>query len=1095
MSTEEHKSEIPTNAASTLNEAAKEVTQKYNEKQWQEVEKRVPEFDREVLKMLMCSGKGREFVGKQTILKAMGDQLYLLCRPEIIIKNSLGTKVYNLFRDESLVEDEESKEEQKKEKKKKGKKGGKGKKNQPKISKRDMFRLENAKNIVQKKMETIIPSLNPDNYMPFSALNSDIMEIRLIGFIYALWFICRNKSKYGKENKLPFTLGVIVAAERFINVCKKYVGNNMITPGQMSEVSPKAIEDLEKYYAKAKSIFTFDGFTICDYAPELLIYTPMDKFTPSKGITLRKNQRDVLEFVKKNFESGFLLSYLAMIASGKTTCSIALITFMETMRNTSPKYSDLQFIFCCNLASVKTQVAQYCYTCNIPFGLGNKHSDGTARITNSWNCSSDKERLVIICSPDAAYELLAQSSDDTLQKYFLFHDEPTIGADAKGSDALIENVKVMSKLPRWTILSSATMPDLDELSDFTEKFKEDHPDAVTGTVYSDEIQIGCDVMTNELNLVVPHLGCKTTDELSKIIETIKRNPFLGRIYTHNVARTLWNVCDKLSVKDLPNIPEIFSKVENLSADNIRKHVMEILILVSKSGDEVVEKVCSTSISLSGVSGANEDKDTEEEDIDDDDGFEWETDEVSIDDGPVNYEALGTTQAWRYLNMNLIADSDPVEFTFKNFKPLLDALKEKKEDDDISVSTAKSLLSRYKKEIDAHEKEKATLERNIENEDELSKKLQELEEERPKIGLPKYAQVNTKEHIIKFAPGSLTKIHRRFVREPLTLENIQFNDITVPDNITLLLMCGIGIYAPGHELLDQNYTTVVLSMASTGQLAYMISNSYICYGTNYPFNRVFVTKAFAKMHSVFTIFQLLGRAGRVGKSWKAEAYVDDECARRIIDYTRNPDKYNEESKNMLDVFRSAKSNHDAEIKAMILKMQEDMMAEEAKKSKEEDLAKEKVRIARVSDIIKSPVDTNSHMSKSTWRGESSDWRNGASSEWRTAKSAHSEKKHIGFRRDRSKKTDSEKSSHDNDHKHKHVRVTRGDEKDSSDNSNRTRPPRRMRVVRNDSDKPKSEDSTKKSTGKYVPPHRRSRRDSNSKDKDGGKSNGGSSWRRS
>jgi hypothetical protein len=86
------------------------------------------------------------------------------------------------------------------------------------------------------------------------------------------------------------------------------------------------------------------------------------------------------------------------------------------------------------------------------------------------------------------------------------------------------------------------------------------------------------------------------------------------------------------------------------------------------------------------------------------------------------------------------------------------------------------------------------------------------------------------------------------------------------------------------------------MASNGHLAYLISDASICYGTNYPINRVIITRDFSKNHSINTLFQLMGRAGRVGQSWMAEAFIDKDTAHELLDYV-NKDGINIETVNM------------------------------------------------------------------------------------------------------------------------------------------------------------------------------------------------------
>jgi replicative superfamily II helicase len=112
----------------------------------------------------------------------------------------------------------------------------------------------------------------------------------------------------------------------------------------------------------------------------------------------------------------------------------------------------------------------------------------------------------------------------------------------------------------------------------------------------------------------------------------------------------------------------------------------------------------------------------------------------------------------------------------------------------------------------------------------------------------------------------------------------------------LLYAGVGLIYP-EDIQNKYYTDRVLSLAADGSLAVVIADNSISYGTNYPFGRVIITEDFSDAYSVYTLFQLMGRAGRVGKSWKAEVLISDKMANMLVDFTRNPEKYDIEVENI------------------------------------------------------------------------------------------------------------------------------------------------------------------------------------------------------
>ncbi len=115
------------------------------------------------------------------------------------------------------------------------------------------------------------------------------------------------------------------------------------------------------------------------------------------------------------------------------------------------------------------------------------------------------------------------------------------------------------------------------------------------------------------------------------------------------------------------------------------------------------------------------------------------------------------------------------------------------------------------------------------------------------------------------------------------------------NVKLLmgLLLGIGIYDVQalSSLPRDNYTTpyyinLVKDLAENGKLIFLISGSDIIYGTNFIFENIIMDNTVfsePNPHSVNTLFQAISRAGRVGKSWRAIVYVQDDVVTKLNEY--------------------------------------------------------------------------------------------------------------------------------------------------------------------------------------------------------------------
>jgi hypothetical protein len=217
---------------------------------------------------------------------------------------------------------------------------------------------------------------------------------------------------------------------------------------------------------------------------------------------------------------------------------------------------------------------------------------------------------------------------------------------------------------------------------------------------------------------------------------------------------------------------------------------------------------------------------------------------------------------------------------------------------IDTSRLRNFISTFEKKKEEYQRSREYLAKSLGvdsggNEFEQQRKLQHFEDEAkkrgcgtddcPTIDFPKEYQVNTLSHWKKY--GSHYSVTAGNLRGPINIGTLPLSEFEADDWLVFLLFCGVGVYSP-YQIKDQVYLREVLNLAEGGKLAFLISDSSICYGTNYPINRVFITKDFAETHSINTIFQLMGRAGRAGQSWKAEIFVDSSTALKIVEFVQN-----------------------------------------------------------------------------------------------------------------------------------------------------------------------------------------------------------------
>jgi hypothetical protein len=933
------------NTNEVLNSEASHVNVKLSADDWKNAEKKLNDFEMKVRDSLI--GLSLRMYGINNInggtsddsndLKAISDEFYDSIRTKMMESNLIKT-VKSGKSGKSDNDETATKVEKTKQKSNKNTKGAK---------KIDQMRMENTVRIIMKELETAERSFDYESFSLPAAFKLKIIELRGIGYLQCMKYISQNRKEYLdsngniKKKKIMFVFGIIIASEKFIDSIKDFEGSSLLNPQLTSKISQEFIEDFKIILNEMKNLFRFDGM-LCFYnAPQLIFYTDFDSAIPKKGIRPYEYQEKLTKLIfdaLKDEEKSHVVTLRPMTGTGKTSSVVAIAKTIMQFNTTANPEDKYILLFCCNQRSVLNQAAQWLFNSQIPFATAFNTKDQGLRVINNWNCKTDDKRVAIVLSPDAAEILLTMNDQNT--KYMLFLDEPTIGADTKSSAAKM-NVKLMLKLPRISILSSATLP-----AELYPWLKENHSimngDTEFHDIYSNKIHIGCDIKTFDGELVVPHMGVKSGVELKKIIGAIEGLPFLGRSYTINVVYKLYEAMkDKnLSVINglqIPDIPEMFKDIKNLGTDSVRELAMNMLRILSECPDNIITDVCSTRIELTKMQVIDNDEKVTENNENDD--IVWETEEKREYTNKVDFNLFGTIDAHRYLQQNLIATTEPAKFALKYFSNLLTDVK-------TEIGSLKKLESQLQQQMALWQKEMQRMEKNTreyKSQLERMQKEEEMIDSKPSPNFPGKFQINTINHCKEYAKSSRIAIDRTMIRTELKLSDICYSTFNVDSDLILLLFCGVGVYTPS---LCPNYLSTVMSLAESGLLAFFISDESVCYGTNWPIRRVFIDGKFSRIHSAKTIFQFISRAGRVGKSWIAEAYIDDECCQKIHATLHNTTE-DIETKNLTDLYEEIVTENmkkDEELIQLIEELQREK--EEKERQIQEKIRREKEEKERI-----------------------------------------------------------------------------------------------------------------------------------------------------
>lgn len=774
------------------------------------------------------------------------------------------------------------------------------------IKKKDQIIANNIQEQYKKNLIELIDNLkkNPDNLK--LGFNSKYGEIKLITLMYYFRHLLLIKSTKKNTNQNSMSLldendyELIVGTIKIIKNLK-----------DINNLSSLCLKDLELAMEKLKKKIKFSYENVFKYFPRMCIITKYDNVFPSLNIKPYTSQIQLMHDIKTHSKGLYL--YNSTIGSGKTTVSIAIAKYIEKIRLTNKgknlsnnlshnaKYDnlmkgnkiitnknniirqamqqsfsvcDLQLIFTCCVEAVRYTVCNYAYTAEIPFGIATLDEVGNIKISNNYICKNDSSRILIVADLDTTYELLRREKESKGKNYILFIDEPTYGADIENHPVTKMVARILTVCPDQTILSSATLPDKEFIfKNFNNLYEESN----IFNIHSKEALIGCEVTNFDGEKIIPHHLASNRKELLEIMQVLMNKPFLDRLYSPNVVFNLYNdmkqiLLDKQQSQNECifkkiiteiNFDEYFSEKGNLTQPIIQNLAMILLKNLSEQDDDIINKICQQKNTKSNPEEF--------------------------------YKDIFYKNAHKFMGGCLIAVNNPLEFVLKYGAKIIS-----------EVGSAYKLIEKYESS-----KNKYDLQINkinyIKNEDEKLKKIQQFEQENlPKIDFPDSLRINSYEHFRKYNEDeTLLNANRNFLQHDYDLDSLPL-DLKERDELLILLFAGIGIYGTNLNL-SKDYCDLVLHLTQEKKLAFLITDASFSYGANYPFNHVIISDDLANNHSIGTIFQLLGRAGRVGQSWIAHGYTDTNTSQRIKNYILNNEKtMNVEGQNLANAFIEALS---------------------------------------------------------------------------------------------------------------------------------------------------------------------------------------------
>lgn len=864
--------------------------------QWRATEKEVSPFQTLILNLMANLG-GRPVSVTESTLTTYGDELYCGVRDMLVQLSVLQPLKSN---------NQSSKKVKVNGKKKNGKPGS-----VKTIPKSDQIIMENKIKTFKSEIVAILTTYTPNNKTKIShyGFNSKIAEARIVTFLLYLHVELNYKQKEMNESRCyELIMGVL----RIINNISNING-----------ISNIAVTDLKEKMDQLAKKIKFNYMTLFTEYPKYCLSTQYDAVFPSTSIQPYKSQVDVVEAVKNNSENGVLILLKAMIGQGKTSGSAAIASFAQLYHSQKKANGQIRgkMLFVCSIKTVRIEAGSMCYQLGIPFANSSLEND-MLRTVNSFSAKgkADNDIIVVIADPATSIRILQEKPG---MYDFMFWDEPTVGADIIDHPFTVAGAHLMMLAPKITIMSSATLPKPEQINNQVTYFKARYPNANIIQVSSNESQIGAEMISFSGRTFIPIEDCQTVIDLQQRIEKIKHQPMLCRLFTAIVVGEIHQRMTNAGLTIKP-FNELFSNAEKLNQVTIQTVAFNLLDqIVNEANDETVKQICKP------IQRFVEKQKTEKVK---NDMFESSSDEEDNEQQCfMELDNMFTSFAHTFAEGPcLVVDDNPFELALRLAKPLLD-----------EIGSVSRYIKDYQTSVETYQKNVERIEKDIKQEEKRSIDLDSLT--KPKFSFPDEFRINSIGHLKKYAPNKNKK--NPFLH--YSLESLDPNCL-FSNELMGLLALGIGVVSSKNNL-PEDYTTFVLKLASTGSLQFIFADESIVYGTNYPFLYVIVTNQFSKGHSIQTIFQAFGRAGRVGASWAAFIIIEDELIERIRKHLLEQEEESIEAENMNKAWiHIIKKMDDMATKKQ---QKKEEMAELTRQIEERKIREEQLRLIQLTDLEK------------------------------------------------------------------------------------------------------------------------------------------------
>ena len=771
-------------------------------------------------------------------------------------------------------------------------------KSKKKLTSKDKTILEIKEANMKKNIEMFIENLVISNNIPVSS-KDPITSFFLM--VYWALFLYRNKKT---DIDLAIYLDCSISLFRAIKDSEHFLSDVIITE------SYELLEKIEKIIKKIKT--GPDLFNFIKNNLKLISDSFWDKNKP-KAISLYEEQKNILSLVSSNLDTNKLIFFEMPPANGKTVLS-AILAKVISLKNREKVGKRKTVLYICYNSIVRNEVAKMCITHNIdlkywlaitkmdkedgkiksflrPYkncypdwnrkGLRTKKEqdafDATKfkrfseNIREQWEFFLEEtrpisEQRVKITDYDNADNQPEMIISDLNSAYTLLKEFPntfiTYFDEAFASAELDITSKIMSVLGH-TVLVSATLAKPSEIPTVISDFKNRHEhkdDSFLHIVKSNRQHISCTFIDENGEIYAPHNKLSNFDELYEFIQMLEE-PIVKRSYSPEVVFNISLKIDASLVEEI-KYNNRFRYFGLLTHEALREYACDILKYISENERRdlfdillsmKIKKMPNMDVNTIFTQSACKYQSGKTLHVATSDNFHKHVESISepfLKDSPKI--------------ANIICDYEKqCEFIKSRIESTQKITKEKSASKDKEKSSSKDKSNDLGMEIEY--------------------KLNELRKELDSVKLswPSEFILNSRSHSSKYGT-------QKFITSPNNDVFGRINDLDcLNDTKAKLYLSGIGIYEP------ENFTENEMSLflRNKDNFRFILSTPSIVYGTNISLSIIDVDASFTKDSTRNTLYQLIGRAGRKGKSHSATIIFRDN---KMLDIIFNKETINIEA---------------------------------------------------------------------------------------------------------------------------------------------------------------------------------------------------------